>query len=110
MQAHPCFPEQTLEFSFCMVSKSFFQTINFTLQVYPSGSSGQVSYVITLSADNPLCKADPVFPVSALVMWKSLRVYGLIPAQLCSKLPWAVASVVSLKTLNYSFYVARNFR
>lgn len=48
VQAHPCFPEQTrhrqtLEISFCMVSKSFFQTIHFTLQICPSGSSGQVS-------------------------------------------------------------------
>lgn len=62
--------------------------------------------MVSLSADNPLCEADPVFPVSALVMWKPLRVYGLIPAQLYSQLPWAVASVFSIKTLNYSFYVA----
>lgn len=90
VQAHPCFPEQTrhrqaLAISFCMVSKSFFQTISLTLQVCPSGSSGQVLYVASsLSADNPLCEAVPVFHVSALVIWKPLRAYGLIPAQLYS--------------------------
>lgn len=98
VQAHPCFPDQSrnrqvLAISFRTVSKSFFQAVPFSLQVCPSSSSGQVSYVFfSLSADtlavscfqDAVCKTVPMFPIFTLVIWKLLRMCGLILAPLYS--------------------------
>lgn len=98
VQAHPCFPDQSrnrqvLAISFCTVSKSFFQAIPFSLQVCPSSSSGQVWYVFfSPSADtlavfcfqDAVCETVPMFPIFTLVIWKPLRMCGLILALLYS--------------------------